>query len=251
MAEKHRCDICLRDYRNQGSLTRHKRQYHPLNAEANHCCYTCNVIFTHFTDLEYHHKTPRHILNAEKARRELATSPWNDLDEDTRYYTYITEINLPETTKIHPTPRPWQDLVRTNPVEIPLEPMEELPDPRLEPTFKFLTLPGVSIQDEAIESPTAAEPETLEIAQEPQDTSTPLNILNSLADLVTECLENGLEPDNIINSNTDIDTKENQEDIIILDLDDWLTIDSTGITPDPMELQPPTEEEDPLLRLLN
>ena len=160
-------------------------------------------------------------LNTEAPTLKTQQSPWKTLSETDRYYAYLRS-NETAPEPLIKKPRPWTQYVRSKPVEIPLEAKEKLPDPRLEPKFKFLTLPGVTINDDILDTSdtieTLSHKET-EIQQQ----------LDDIADKLLEAIENPTPTDS------------QQEDALQLEIEDWLTIDSTGFTADPDLLIPPTE----------
>ena len=170
------------------------------------------------------------------------SSPWYKIPTDERYYAYLDTIDLPPTKKkrreYHQRP------LRDTPVEIPLESTTPQKDPWLEEKKEDkdkdkenerITENIANELEAAInrmqEFLTEEESQTLgnAIAQVEDYTST-------LEGDITETVIEGVPEDKENN-----DMYINQ-DIVELELDDWLTIDSTGITTPMEDLIPPDDD---------
>ena len=170
-------------------------------------------------------------MQDEDTLHQKAVSPWKALKPDERYYAYLQEHDSHKTPRIQPRPR---DLLRRQPVIIPLEPTESLPDPRLEPPIKFLTLPNVTIGPETAENEGNEDPEPPAEPFEVSDNT--VQQLQELVDNLANELSSSPPPENT-------DHTDHPEDIVYLDINDWLIIDSQGSTPNPEDLLPPAIEQ--------
>ena len=233
------CMICSKPFNNKSAHTTHMHREHPLEPCSCCWCLTCNKKFSSKEKLEYHYLTPAHIINSHKCMEDeetlhrKANSPWKVLNPSARYYAYLTEVDNPTPApRQHPKPR---DLLRKHPVNIPLESQEKLPDPRLEPPIKFITLPGVTI---------GPEPEETTPADDFEVTDETVDIIKQLADTIAEGLKDSSPTETTENCEIPPASQPAEEDIVYLSLDDWLTIDSEGITPQPEDLLPPQEAID-------
>ena len=225
----HQCQFCGMLFKQLYKHTQHIHYSHKeIDCGCTNWCWTCNKVYRTLKQLKDHYRTSKHKLAAAELNQEMQQmtespesprktpeSPWISLTDDGRYFAYLQEIeNTPSIpSRLHPKPRPWINLLRTQPVEIPLEATEKLPDPRLETDFSFLTLPGVTI--------------TIPDTEPPEITPDKPTEEEAIDDLV----------DTIFNNLTDT----SPEDDVLLEVDEWLTIDSIGETANPEELSPPTD----------
>ena len=185
-------------------------------------------------------------------------NPWYTLPTNDRYLAYIDTVdNLPETPAYQPC---TLRIGPTDPpINIPLESSEDLPDPRL-------TIGTHQPQNEPPTDPIIA-PENQAISAERQDTDVPsylpvsTSVLSSedeellafLTDQTSELIETVPQP-NSLPENQAISAERPttpspvihliehpDQDIVHLEIDDWLTIDETGLTEDISSLIPPEE----------
>ena len=262
----HKCHFCDCIYLDKSSLKNHKLRNHPFETN-DHQCWTCNLYFSERYLLERHYKTAIHQVRSREIEKIPPVNPWYTLPTDERYLAYIDLVdNLPNpTTRV--TPKDITQL-RDTPANIPLEAQEVIPDPRTkQPTPSLLSRPSInppidSIEDPPVHQSLSTEETHIQAANiQPKDKPTQSSVLTAedaqLMSLISDT--NSTEPSHetppaeaaslaaqdhhslpVLHLYEDAD-----QDIVHLEINDWLTIDEVGTTEPTENFIPPEDFLEP------
>ena len=124
--ERYHCQFCNKICKSEAGLMCHTNRIHPLDTPSGLTCYTCNKNFSQRDLIENHFKTVRHQLECKKMRERDVVEMTLLKEEENEYRHKLLKMN---NFKARPyTSRIWQSNETLN---IPLESMEKIKDPRI------------------------------------------------------------------------------------------------------------------------
>ena len=210
-----KCNICHQKYPND-EIVQHIQQKHPEKDCSTYSCWTCGIKFRKETAMKYHMKTVKHQLEAKKYLITEESVEKTEVKVILIEANLLTEIQIENTPQILTTEAPTE---QTNKLIVTSEMNPDI---------------GLIIQLNTLEDqPINTTESTGEQEEKTTDSDDPKN--NAEIENVVENLLRAINKDQVQNMEDEknkIITQYHQDDEIVdLEIDDWLIMDQWGKTP--------------------